>query len=78
MSDDIMDIEDVYADIVGVAEIALELGVSKSRLNRWIERQASTKCPKPIKRLTMGNLYRLSDWRGWFALWRLTRGQAWR
>ncbi len=64
----------LYADLVGVPEIAAGLGVSVFRVRRWIERRASTGCPSPVRVLSCGNIYSLADWRGWFGLWRLTRG----
>lgn len=64
---------DVYDDLVGTWEIAEELGVPKRRVERWIERRASTGCPSPVRVLKMGFLYSMSDWRGWYALWKVTR-----
>lgn len=72
--DDILGLDEVYADIVGAHEVAQALGVPKFRVNRWIERRESTGCPNPVRELTCGNLYSLTDWRGWYALWRVTRG----
>ncbi len=73
MADEIS-IQDVYDDLVGVNEIAANLGVDKHRVRRWIERRAQTNCPEPVLRRTIGPLYSMSSWRGWFALWRVTRG----
>lgn len=72
-------VDDVYADMVGLAEVAEALDVERHRVNRWIERRKSTNCPEPKKVLAMGNLYSLSDWKAWFALWKITRGsETWR
>lgn len=61
------------ADLGGIAEIAAALGVGRSRVKRWIERRASTNAPEPVRQLAHGNLYRISEWRSWYALWRITR-----
>ena len=65
---------EVYADLGGVAEIAQALNVKLPRVKRWIERRESTNCPMPVRSLVMGNVYSIADWKGWFALWRITRG----
>lgn len=67
-------VDDVYADMVGLAEVAEALGVERHRVNRWIERRDSTRCPEPKKILRMGNLYSLVEWKAWFTLWKITRG----
>lgn len=64
---------DRYADLVGIWEIADILGVPKRRVERWIERRAATGCPAPVRRLKMGHLYVMADWRGWYAVWQATR-----
>ncbi len=64
----------VYADLAGVPEIAEALKVNIYRVRRWIERRESTGCPNPVRKLACGHVYSLADWRGWFALWRVTRG----
>ncbi len=66
--------QDIYDDLVGVNEIAEGLGVGLFRVRRWIERRETTGCPKPLLRRKIGPLYSMAEWRGWFALWRLTRG----
>lgn len=66
-------------DIGGIQEVADALGVGVFRARRWVERRALTNAPEPIKRLKMGPVYSISHWRGWFALWRITRGsETWR
>ena len=65
--------DDPYTDLVGVTEVAAALGVSRTRVKRWIERRTSTQCPEPVRILRAGHLYRLADWRAWYALWRVTR-----
>lgn len=76
---DATNFDDVYADLAGIAEIAQELDVSIHRVSRWIERRESTRCPAPVRRLKTGNVYSLADWRGWYALWRVTRGsETWK
>lgn len=65
---------DMQADIVGIYEIAANLGVSRATINRWIERRDSTMCPEPIVRLKTGHIYSLNAWKGWYAVWRVTRG----
>lgn len=66
--------EDPYDDLVGVFEVAEGLGVTIYRVKRWIERRNSTNCPKPLRRLKVGHIYSMAEWRGWYALWRITRG----
>jgi hypothetical protein len=66
--------EDIYADLVGVAEVADGLGVGLYRVKRWIERREHVGCPNPVRTLRLGNVYSMQEWRGWFALWRVTRG----
>lgn len=81
MSDDedVLSLDDVYADIVGAHEVAEALGVPKFRVNRWIERRDSTRCPNPVRELRGVKLYSLANWKGWYALWRVTRGaETWR
>jgi hypothetical protein len=68
------DLDSIYDDLVGVHEISERLGVSENRVRRWIERQETTGSPKPVLRRKLGPLYSMSHWRGWFALWRITRG----
>lgn len=63
----------LYADLVGVTEIARHLGVPRSRVCRWIERRESTNCPSPVRVLVCGQLYSLAHWQTWFKLWQLTR-----
>jgi len=67
-------VQDIIDDMVGLQEVAQELGVGMYRLKRWIDRRESTNCPRPVKKLGQGNLYSLADWKGWFAWWRVTRG----
>lgn len=64
----------MYADLVGIAELAEALDVPISRLKRWIERRDSTGCPEPLRELSAANIYSLREWRAWHALWRATRG----
>lgn len=72
-------IEEVYADLGGVPEVAAALGVSIFRVRRWIERRATTNCPRPVRALTCGHIFSLNEWKGWFALWKVTRGsETWR
>lgn len=72
-------VDDVYADMVGLTEIAEALGVSRARVNRWIERREATRCPEPKKPLSMGHLYSLAEWKAWFELWKITRGsETWK
>ncbi len=69
---------DIYDDLVGVSEVAAGLGVTIYRVKRWIERRDSTNCPVPVKVLKIGHIYSMADWRGWYALWRVTRGsESW-
>lgn len=69
-----MTLAEVYEDLVGVAEVAEQLGVQPHRVRRWIERREATNCPRPVRELKLGHLFSMSDWRGWFALWKVTRG----
>lgn len=71
---DKMTVAEIYDDVVGVHELAEVLGVSLFRLRRWIERRESNNCPNRIKRITSGNLYSASEWKEWFAVWKITRG----
>ncbi len=62
------------SDIVGTAEIARGLGVHPRRVRHWLARSEEIGCPQPVRDLERGYLYLLSDWKGWFAVWRATRG----
>lgn len=77
MSDETISLTEVYEDIVGLAEVAEGLGVQKFRVNRWVERRESVGCPKPVRVLKLGHLYSMTEWRGWYALWKVTRGAHW-
>lgn len=66
---------DLQADLAGTFEIAANLGVDLKTVKRWIERRSSTLCPEPIVRLRNGHVYSLTEWEGWYAVWRVTRGQ---
>jgi hypothetical protein len=68
------ELESFYADIGGRHEIAVELGVSLERVKKWITRRDDTNCPQPVRHLRRGEIYSLSEWRGWFAMWKVTRG----
>jgi hypothetical protein len=65
--------QELLADLCGVFEIATRLGVDRKRVYRWIERRASTGAPEPKLRLRGEALYSYVEWRGWYALWRVTR-----
>lgn len=67
----------LYADLGGAAEVAQALGVKLNTLRRWIERRASTNCPTPVRTLSNAHVYSIAEWRGWFALWRVTRAGRW-
>lgn len=69
--------QEIYDDLVGVSEIAKLLGVSIYRVKRWIEFRESTGSPAPVRTLGLGHIYSLTEWRGWWALWRVTRGYQW-
>lgn len=69
-------LEETYADLGGVHEIAALLGVSKDLVNRWIERRESTNCPKPVRLLNGARIFSLRQWQAWYALWKITRGRA--
>lgn len=73
---DVIDLDDLYADLGGVSEVAETLNVKKFRVNRWIERRDSTRCPTPVRTISNGHIYRLSHWREWFALWSVSRGHG--
>ncbi len=66
---------DMQADLVGTFEVAANLGVDLATVKRWVQRRASTQCPRPIVELRNGHVYSLADWKGWYAVWRVTRGQ---
>jgi len=57
--------------LVGVAEISEALGVTKSNVNVWIERRAKVHFPRPVKELTMGNLFDMDEVREWHRRWKL-------
>lgn len=67
-------LQEMQADMVGGFEIAANLGVPRTRLNRWIERRSSTMCPAPLITLKAGSFYSLNEWKGWYEVWRVTRG----
>lgn len=70
---------DYYADLGGVPEVAEALGVGVYRVRRWIDRRDTTNCPAPVVKLSCGSIYSIAHWKGWFALWKLTRGsETWR
>ncbi len=64
----------LYDDLASVQEVADHLGVSTHRVKRWLYRQRATGCPGPVKKLTYVSLYSLAEWKGWFAIWKMTRG----
>lgn len=68
--------DDPLADVVGVFEVAKELGVPLSRVRRWIDRGETTQCPKPLKPLHMGYLYSMTAWRDWHIIWKITRAHG--
>ncbi len=65
---------DIFADLVGLSEIAAGLGVGVHRVRRWIERAEATGCPRPVRVLKCGAIYSMAEWKGWHALWKMTRG----
>lgn len=69
-----MSLDEIYADLVGVSEIAQELKVTLHAVKRWVERRESNGSPRPVRTLGLGNVYSLHEWKGWYALWRITRG----
>lgn len=69
----------LYDDLAAVHEVAQALGVNVHRVRRWIERRAAVNCPQPVRELKGIHIYSLADWRGWYALWRVTRGsETWK
>lgn len=66
---------DMQADLVGTFEIAANLGVEHNNVKQWVRRRQSTGSPEPIVRLRRGAIYSLAEWKGWYAVWRVTRGQ---
>lgn len=66
----------LYEDLVGVPEIAEALGVPHDRVAKWIIRRETVGCPEPVRVLRMGMVYSLAEWKGWYALWRVTREPA--
>lgn len=67
-------LEEMYADIAGTHEIAQDLGVPMRRVQRWVDRRDSTQCPMPIVRLKHQAIYSKTEFRGWYAVWKVTRG----
>ncbi len=64
---------ELYADLGMVPEIAATLGVKEKRVMMWIYRREFTNCPRPVTRLRVGSIYSLAEWKGWWALWKVTR-----
>lgn len=64
----------VYADLGGTKEIAEALGVTVFCVRRWLERRDEIGCPAPVRVLASGKVYSIAEWRGWHAVWRVTRG----
>jgi hypothetical protein len=67
----------LYADLGGIREVSEALAVNPNTLRRWIERRRTTNCPRPLRKLTNTNVYSIAEWKGWFALWRVTRAGRW-
>jgi predicted DNA-binding transcriptional regulator AlpA len=49
-------------DLVGVAEIAMELNISRGQVSRWALRDDF---PAPVARLRMGPIWMRSDVQAW-------------
>lgn len=64
---------DVYADLGGISEVAVALGVGIHRVKHWLERRDTVNCPQPVRELKMGHVYSIGEWQGWFKLWMATR-----
>lgn len=67
---------ELYEDIVAVVDIAAALNVSRRRVKEWIATRERCGAPKPVRRLINVDLYSLSDWRAWHALFKITRPGA--
>lgn len=52
--------------LVGVREIANELGVPKTTVSMWDARRETTGFPDPIERLSMGPIYDMRAVRAWY------------
>lgn len=71
---EVVALDDIYADLVGLWEVSQELGVKITSVRRWVEKRASTGAPGPVRALHMGGVYSLHEWKAWWSLWRITRG----
>lgn len=71
---EVLELDEIYADLVGLWEVSQELGVPITSVRRWVEKRASTGAPAPVRPLHMGGVYSMHEWRAWWALWRITRG----
>lgn len=67
----------LYEDLGSVQEVSVALGVNVNTMRRWVERRRSTNCPVPLRKLAGINVYSIAEWKGWFALWRVTRAGRW-
>jgi len=65
---------ELYEDIGRVSEVAELLDVPIERVRRWIANKESNNCPEPVRVFRGLTLYSLAEWKGWYALWRLTKG----
>lgn len=63
--------EDV-GDLVGAADIARRLGVSRQRVGQLRERPDF---PRPVARLGLGQLWRWSEVSTWMTTWRRRSGR---
>ncbi len=68
------ELDEIYADLGGIAEVAETLGVPYDRVKAWLARHEAIDCPRPVRSLRAGHIYSLSAWKGWFLLWKMTRG----
>jgi hypothetical protein len=57
---------ELYAELVGVAEIAERLGVRKAQVTNWSHRAPTNGFPAPVHQVTAGRLWRWPDIERWY------------
>lgn len=53
-------------ELVGVAEIADELRVERTRVSMWAHRRESSGFPEPLIKTAAGPVYDMAEVRAWF------------
>lgn len=60
---------DIYDDLGSLRDICQTLDVTEPRVRRWIERRERIRCPLPIKRIAVTDVYSMHEWKTWFKTW---------